>query len=429
MKCYYISKAVKLHIIICVRKGRQGKKGEGRRIFDAREATGRQNLFRYSSMRSSASMENSAIGHSGSSSSSRGGLVKYYGRSVIVPGNDPVFKQLIPTLIQTLQEIQQSKPMTIPAAQWNAFTDEFKAFANLVANPHHPWRRYQLDIIADVLIPYLTKLKGRIHTDQSRTRQLLTILHALSLPDNPHPAVALNMLEAVKNSIKEQQSYFFTSELMTSLDISLAKQWRPILSDLCIFLRNISGKLLFIGAMFAIGWPMIFLSPLLFYAKSLIGMIKELEQHRRLSAESLYVLFKVGIISFALTRLMVLFEMMSSLGYICLGSAVLCYGLTLENSLLKAAAPMIAPNIGTIDDIMQSLGRLDGDSILKSLAHVGGNIGGSLNTDRLQPNPQVEELTNDENEGKEDGKQDGKEDGKVEFKQSSGIRQRKSKAT
>jgi hypothetical protein len=237
-------------------------------------------------------------------------------------------------------------------------------------NPDSTIVRYQLEIVNDCLLPYITKLKARFYTDKERVHQLSLIMDALSIQHDTqgiHPAISLTMLEKVREEIRDKQSYFWKSELLGILDPALEKQWRPILLDLKLFLHDVAGKLFAIFLFTVIGWPLAYAYPIYSNSKRLLRVLNEWEAKRKVSSQSIFDLFKTALLIIALLQVMTIVALYQSVGYFCALLASAAVFISLSDSLLKTLAPIVTPYASNYDRFIQHINQLSYDEAMQSI--------------------------------------------------------------
>jgi hypothetical protein len=294
-------------------------------------------------------VNSSAVSHSSS---------KFYGHVDVVSVEDTRIRQISPKITDVVGHILLNAPENSP---WRNVADRLIDWMQVINDQQIPVFEYQLEITNDVLVPYMSKLKGRFSSDPARCRQIIEILETLMHRDVPHPAVCLNHLDKIVDELRTaNQNYVFNSELLNLLQQSQIKQWRPIVMDLRAFLQDIAGKLAGIAVITMIGWPMVILSPILLNTKKLMLMAEEFERHHRLSQESTMVLIKVGVLMVVLMKLLSVLEAYQSVGYCCGIFAALCMFVGSSENLIKTTAPLVAPNARLLDGLVQRLMVLSG---------------------------------------------------------------------
>jgi len=319
---------------------------------------------------------------------------KFYGRFDLVKTTDPLAAELIPQLLTAVDEVENGGDV------WRSTSKELQEFTNRLLSQHVPFHRYQLEMMRNVVLPYVSKLKGRYHTDHSRANQVHAILTALSLPEDVHPAISLNLIEQVRSELSlTQSSFFFKSELLILLSNELDVQWAPILNDMRVFLYDLGGKLTAIAVITVVGWPMVFLAPLLLYTRKILLMMKEFEQQHYLSRQSLFDLAKIVTVMFALSQLMSLITMYSSIGYLCGIGAMLSIFVASNKELMKMAVPFVAPNARLLDEIMTGVSRMDPTAVGNAIRHDHHHNAEYVPTaEEVRTDPRVEVLPVDDND-------------------------------
>lgn len=324
-------------------------------------------------------------------------LVKYCGRAVVASSKDPDYKSVVQRLLSLTQDLQQNGSYRTDA-DWNAFFADLSAFTNHIVNPDIEIQRFQVDLISESLLPYITKLKGRFYTDKARVRQLSDIMYALTHSDKHHPAFTLLVLEQVRNDIQGKQSYFWKSELLSILDTALAKQWRPILHDMKALLYDAAGKLIGFGLIGVIGWPLVLAGPILMNAEKLVKVVKEWETQHRMSPQSIFEVVKILVLMFALLQIMSIVRMYQSLGILSMVMGAAAFVVTMQESFLKQIAPMFATHAVVYERYLHTVNTLDYNEAiglwkrLITSSTSASAASAAIDANNVQSHPQVEEL-------------------------------------
>lgn len=288
---------------------------------------------------------------------------KFFGYNSLISAQDRVVGTTLPKIANIVGQIRAESSKS---EQWRIVADHLQEFARKLSSPQSSINSYKLEVVTEVVVPYLSKLNGRYHVDQTRTRQLVEILGTLLHDDIQHPAIALNIIERVREEVRVSSSnYIFQSELLTLLNNTLAKQWRPILLDLRGFLQNIGGKLITVAVVTIVGWPIVLIAPLLMNTNKLLQIIQELEKHHQLSPTSTFHLIKIVAVMIVSAKLMAILQMYQSVGFMCGFISAICFIISSSDSLLKTTAPMLAPNAKGIDEVLGKLMNLDIQSVMK----------------------------------------------------------------
>jgi len=129
-------------------------------------------------------------------------VVKYYGRIGVVGHRDPEYSLLLNKLIAVSEEVVQTASRT-KSSHWKGLELEVCALLNSLLVPDRSIRRFQYELLMDGLVPYLSKIQNRMHTDSSRFRQVGAFIDAIALStdssvdpssDQHHPATTLLLL-------------------------------------------------------------------------------------------------------------------------------------------------------------------------------------------------------------------------------------------
>lgn len=168
-------------------------------------------------------------------------VVKYYGRIGVVGHRDPEYSLLLNKLMTVNQEVVHTASKT-KSQHWKGMESDICALLNGLLAPDRSIRRFQYELLMDGLLPYLSTIQTRLHTDSNRFRQVGAIINAIaplsadssgdpsSDSSHPHPAPTLLLLDGIADDIRSNtSSYLFRSELLQILEGVTSKQWQPIL--------------------------------------------------------------------------------------------------------------------------------------------------------------------------------------------------------
>mmetsp|Transcript_13247 Transcript_13247/g.14341 ORF Transcript_13247/g.14341 Transcript_13247/m.14341 type:complete len:379 (+) Transcript_13247:76-1212(+) len=313
-------------------------------------------------------------------------VIKFRGRSASVSHDQPSYKKTVETLtIYAHNKINNEE-------KWKDFNQIAKDFLEHLKNPNYQLKQYQIDLIQDTVLSYLSSLNGRFHTDPSRVRQITDIMTAILIAYNDdHPAPCLLSLEKILKDVNSG-SYFFQSQLSGYLRNGIEKQWKPIISDNKVLFNNIGSKLLFFGLLGVIGWPIILLLPLMTHSQRLLQILNEFDHSKRVSAQSIYDLAKIAVMLFACFQLTSIMAAYVTFGYTASALGVLTLGVAQNDSLVKEFSPMIAQYAPAIDKVNQFLDSGD----IRQLGQLLRNASSGMNAENPFPySDQVEELSSD----------------------------------
>lgn len=174
------------------------------------------------------------------SQSSTAAVVKYYGRIGVVGHRDPDYSLLLNKLMAVSQEVVQTASRT-KSKEWKGMESEVCGLLNSLLAPDRSIRRFQYELLMGGLLPYLSTIQNRLHTDSNRFRQVSAIIDAITLSaadssgsgdlsSSDHPAPTLLLLDGIADDIRaNNSSYLFRSELLQILEGVTSKQWQPIL--------------------------------------------------------------------------------------------------------------------------------------------------------------------------------------------------------
>jgi hypothetical protein len=158
-------------------------------------------------------------------------------------------------------------------------------------------------------------------------------------------------LGKVVEAIKKEPT-LFKSELMTTLDNQLARQWQPIIADNRQLLQSLGVKLLGVGFMGVVGWPLVVMYPLFSHATKLLDVLKEWERMHKLSPQSIFEIVKVVVMMLVCFQLMSILQLYMSLGYMAVlvgGASVV---MSQNDAMIKQYSPVISPHASAIDKFL-----------------------------------------------------------------------------
>ncbi|RYH05745.1 hypothetical protein EON65_43870, partial [archaeon] len=286
--------------------------------------------------------------------------------SKVLSSSQKLVKKNDPSIVTLKADLSTCISQLKPSTDWNSVANEMERVLYKLETYQDPWQRYEVDLLREVVVPYIQKLKGRYFTDASRKKQISEMLYILSLTDLRHPAEALIMLDEVAYVIHHEsrlKGHFFESELLIQLNSYLRKTWRPILIPTKDFLTSIGSMMLGLGLVGLIGWPLAVLYPLLSSTKQLSGIMRELEHKKSLSYSSLFQLAKLLAVSFAALQMVAVLQAYTSVSYTALIGAAACFVCAQSDELVKKLCVPLSPYVA----MMQSEGGFSMDRLIDVL--------------------------------------------------------------
>eukprot|EP01038_Epipyxis_sp_PR26KG_P011914 gene11914-15943_t len=330
-----------------------------------------------------------------------GQVVKFYGNSGLVPHSHPVYVSTLAKLTGNTTEIAKiananklSKSSASDELLWNGLLDDMSILTNYLSNPESNVKRYQLDLILQGLLPYVGNMTKKMHLDKIRFQQINTLISNLTNTDSYHPAIVLSSIDLIVIDIKSK-NYFWKSELQTTLENAVARQWTPIIMDIRAMLQNIGSKCIFLGLIGVVGWPMAMLYPLLRVSQTLFKITQEMEKQKRVSMDSIIDLLKTIAIIFASMQILAIISLYNTMGYFCLFVGSIAVGISSSNSLIKQVAPVIAPHLSQIDIVLSKINTLDQTSLSTLMSSIISNTSANTHThnnNNFPTSARVEEL-------------------------------------
>ena len=132
----------------------------------------------------------------------------------------------------------------------------------------------------EAVLPYIKSMQVRVSLDKKRFSQVRKLLYLVTDSSNSSTAGTLLEIDEIVREIKSEGGWF-KSELATNLEVSVNKQWQPILSDTKRALQDSGSKLAVIGLIQMIGRPMIMLYPIWLIVQEIIMITKSIETEGR----------------------------------------------------------------------------------------------------------------------------------------------------
>lgn len=315
------------------------------------------------------------------------GVVVFYGRCGEVSRTNSTFQSTLRKLVQiheSIVVISNNNGQEI----WKNFEKDVSSLTNYMLNPDQRVLQYQMELIQEGLLPYLGSLKGRMHVDNQRFKQISTIIRIILNNQNDHPALVLQRVDDIVLDIKNNAKFhLWKSELLTTLETATEKQWEPIVADNRRVLIDYGSKLLLLGLIGAIGWPVAFLYPMYKLALTLMAILQEWEKKKRLSTQSIFQLAKTIVILIASGQILAILSVYASLGYTCLLAGGIAITVSSNNALIKKTAPVLAPHMAQLDQLMNTLSQTDFSMIISkfktSLNQQHSSSGCSMASERV----------------------------------------------
>lgn len=115
----------------------------------------------------------------------------------------------------------------------------------------------------------------------------------------------------------------------------------------------IGVKLLGVGIVASVAWPLAFMYPLYKLSISLLQIIHSWESNKRLNPQSLFELAQMLVMLYAVSRLVAILSIYSSVGYSsCLLGAIML-GVSMNPSLIKQGCAVMAPYMTQMDRALE----------------------------------------------------------------------------
>eukprot|EP01032_Pedospumella_encystans_P016488 gene16488-18815_t len=186
-----------------------------------------------------------------------------------------------------------------------------------------------------------------------------------------HPAILLQEIDHVVAELRSGSRFnLWKSELLTALDVATTNQWQPIIADTRVALQDIGGKLLVLGLVGVVGWPVAFLYPMLKLSSSLMRIVNEYERTKRLTNQSIFDLAKTLVMLVASIQLLSILSAYTTMGYSCLLMSAVALTISSNNQSLKFAAPILAPHMEQMDQLISTASSVD----LSRIIHRGNQF-------------------------------------------------------
>jgi len=286
-------------------------------------------------------------------------------------------------------------------SQWERLEKDVSDLGNFLVDERTTLYRHQVELVSDGLLQYLGSLKGRIHVDNNRFQQISVIIRAIMRTSTDHPAILLQEIDQVVLEVRRGSAFnLWKSELLTALDTATANQWQPIIADTRVALQDIGGKLLVLGLVGAIGWPVAFLYPMFKLSSSLMRIVNEYERTKRLTPQSLFDLAKTVVMLVASIQLLSILSAYTAMGYSCLLMSAVALAVSSNNQSIKFAAPILAPHMEQMDRLISSASSIDLSNIINRgnqflsqhnpvhpVHDTNGNAGAIYTSDRVEELP------------------------------------------
>ena len=150
----------------------------------------------------------------------------------------------------------------------------------------------------------------------------------------------------------------------------------------------IGVKLLVVGIVASVAWPLAFLYPLYKLSISLLQIIHSWEHSKRLNPQSLFELAQMLVMLYAVSRLVAILSVYSSVGYSsCLLGAILL-GVSVNPSLIKQGSAVMAPHMTQMDRVLEHADvLLNYDKLMHALTTTASSSSSSSNTSFLFSTP------------------------------------------
>lgn len=310
--------------------------------------------------------------------------MQYYGRSVVVPRDDPIFSSALSS-ITTLQDVTSKLAKNSPlAVGWRQIDDDLCKVVDMLMS--RDVEMYKVNMLTS-LASYIEEIVGRHGKpiDPSRFHQVHQLLSTL-YEDNDsggseakHPARTLQRLDCLLAEIKLSSRFNFTpSSLLLKLDAAVSKEWKPIMQTTQRALNSVGSKLLFLGLVETIGRPLVTLYPIYLVASKALEIVARMEGRgfgEGFRAKDVADLTKALLLLYACSKLMGILQMYSGVGSACLlvGAAALAAASSAE--ITKTSAPLLAPYLYRVEQMVNHVAAAE-DRVMGAISSspVGGAV-------------------------------------------------------
>lgn len=271
--------------------------------------------------------------------------MKYYGNIEMVSHSSEYHRQVVSSLNNL---ISKTCSLISNGPQWKALNDELKSLSLSLVTEEY--RRYQLDIINECIIPYSFSILSRfsIAIAPQRFEQLIRMIRLMKSKED-YSFIVLNELESMRLSVNGEVAKLWAkpSELSLFLNSSLSKQWDPILSDIRKDIRFLSENLIVIGILLMVYFPLVVVVPMVRILSG--GNILKQPPNRIVKNLLIFSFLSWSVINFG--------QILRSTGYLCFCSAIIGFFISLNSSLLKLLSPSISPSLAKIDFLLENIDR------------------------------------------------------------------------
>jgi len=150
----------------------------------------------------------------------------------------------------------------------------------------------------------------------------------------------------------------------------------------------IGVKLLVVGIVASVAWPLAFLYPLYKLSISLLQIIHSWEHSKRLNPQSLFELAQMLVMLYAVSRLVAILSVYSSVGYSSCLLGVILLGVSVNPSLIKQGSVVMAPHMTQMDRVLEHADvLLNYDKLMHVLTTTASSSSSSSNTSLLFATP------------------------------------------
>ena len=298
---------------------------------------------------------------------SSGEVVPFLGRVLMIQNDKPLMQMTI----KQLSTVLSGPLVTSTDNDWVELKrDVVKLITNLTVHKTN-MPIYKLEMISEVMIPYLQKMSKstRISLSKSRFMQLRQLILVLEDHSGNHdiiPSAASSLLEveAVYTSVvSESATNWFNSEFQSMLQLYLTRQWAPVLADNRRGLQSLASMLAVFGIL-QIALPLALLYPLYVLATQFLqlngtnnaGMISNRDQ---MSPLKWFLLVKSLGVVYLMSHLVALLSILPNVGSTSLFVAFVLGIISVDNNSLKKCSPLVAPHLVRIDHCLRCMQSLE----------------------------------------------------------------------
>lgn len=312
------------------------------------------------------------------------GSCNYCGNIRLCNKDDPALENAIKEISLVSGIVGTLSKGTIEC-EWSKLKSNMSRFATFLLSEDSKVHQYQVSLLMDGILPYLKKMNSRFHIDSARFVQFNAIISLIQTGGNDCLQVLTN-IEAVICDIEKNQSYLWKSDLASKLQAAIEKQWSPIVREHRAVYRSLGSKVLILGLVCIVGWPLALLYPIYQLVLDILKIQSTWKQSRQINRSNLFSIVKTIIFLSTAVQLVNIMQAYSAFGHTSMIVGIIFLLISMNDKFIKSFAPIMGPHMHEMHQLDRYVRTLQFGNIgqfQRELPHQVDPLNDHMNVDNI----------------------------------------------